>query len=82
MYSPKVREKYVPVLYRLGRRRGVPMTRLVAEALDAYFDRLGLRDEVRAEAHRQLLSRSLARGRRPGTAGTAGAYVDESGRAA
>ena len=53
MYSPKVREKYVPVLYRMGRRRGVPMTRLIEEALDSYLTRHGLMDEVRAEALRR-----------------------------
>jgi hypothetical protein len=53
MYSPKVREKYVPVLYRMGQRRGVPMTRLVEEALDSYLTQHGLIDEVRAEAMRR-----------------------------
>jgi len=53
------------------------MTRLVAEALDAYFERLGLWEEVRAEAHRQLLSQPHGRGLRHGTAGSAGAYVEQ-----
>jgi hypothetical protein len=53
MYSPKVRDKFVPVLYRLGRRRGVPMTRLVEEALAQYLHREGLAEEVFAEALRQ-----------------------------
>ena len=53
MYSPKVRDKFVPVLYRLGRQRGVPMTRLVEDALAEYLHRHGLADEVRAEAIRQ-----------------------------
>jgi len=29
MYSPKISEELVPVLYRLGKARRVPMTRLV-----------------------------------------------------
>lgn len=29
MYSPKIREELIPVLYRLARHRGVTMTRLV-----------------------------------------------------
>ena len=53
MYSPKVREKYVPVLYRMGQRRGVPMTRLIEEALDSYLTRHGLMDEVHAETLRR-----------------------------
>ena len=37
MYSPKIDERLIPPLYRLARRRGQPMTRLVAEALEAYL---------------------------------------------
>ena len=29
MYSPQISESLIPVLYRLGRVRGIPMTRLV-----------------------------------------------------
>jgi hypothetical protein len=43
MYSPKIREELIPVLYRLARHREVPMTRLVdsllRESLAAYIDR-------------------------------------------
>lgn len=35
MYSPKIPERLVPVLYRLARARGQHMTTLVAELLDA-----------------------------------------------
>jgi hypothetical protein len=41
MYSPKIREDYIPVLYRIARNRGVPMTRLVCEALDEYLKKTG-----------------------------------------
>ncbi len=37
MYSPKIAEPQVRVLYRLARARGVPMTRLVAEIIEAYL---------------------------------------------
>ena len=37
MYSPKVREDLIPRLWHLARRRGVPMTALVAEAVEDYL---------------------------------------------
>lgn len=37
MYSPKISPKYIPRLYRLAKRRGVPMTWLVDEAVAAYL---------------------------------------------
>jgi hypothetical protein len=39
MYSPRIPETYIPLLYRLARRRGEPMTALVAEAVAAYLER-------------------------------------------
>lgn len=39
MYSPKIPEKFIPRLWRLGKKRGVPMTRLVAEAIEEYLKR-------------------------------------------
>ncbi len=36
MYSPKIAEHLIPQLYWLARARGVPMTRLVAEILEAH----------------------------------------------
>ena len=37
MYSPKIPERLIPALYRLARARGKPMTKIVAEALEAYL---------------------------------------------
>ncbi len=37
MYSPKVPERFIPALYRLGRARGRPMTALVADAVERYL---------------------------------------------
>ncbi len=56
MYSPKIHEKFVPVLYRLGRRRQVAMTRLVEEALHDYLTRQGLDEEVLAESLRRRIA--------------------------
>lgn len=38
MYSPKVPERLIPILYRLGRERGRPMTHLVTEAVERYLE--------------------------------------------
>jgi hypothetical protein len=47
MYSPKIPERLIPALYRLAQARGKPMTRIVAEALDAYLagQNVALRDQ-------------------------------------
>ena len=37
MYSPKVSEKHIPVLYRLGKEQKKPMTYLVNEAVAQYL---------------------------------------------
>lgn len=38
MYSPKIDEKHIPVLYQLGKRTEKPMTHLVNEAITEYID--------------------------------------------
>lgn len=35
--TAKITERLIPALYRLARARGKPMTKIVAEALDAYL---------------------------------------------
>jgi len=39
MYSPKIGEQHIPVLYHLGKRVKKPMTRLVDEAIKQYLER-------------------------------------------
>jgi len=34
MYSPKIAEKHIPVLYKIAKVQGVPMTRLVNQILE------------------------------------------------
>ena len=47
MYSPKIPERLIPILYRLGRERRRPMTQLVAEAVERYLaDEGWLGDEI------------------------------------
>ena len=50
MYSPKVPERLIPILYRLGRERGRPMTHLVAEAVERYLEEEGRFGEAVDEA--------------------------------
>ncbi len=37
MYSPKIPERLIPPLYRLGQAQGRPMTHLVADAVERYL---------------------------------------------
>ncbi len=46
MYSPKISERLIPPLYRLGQSRGRPMTHLVAEAVERYLAAEGWLDDV------------------------------------
>jgi hypothetical protein len=39
MYSPKIRDDLIPLLYRLARQEGKPMTSLVDEILRAEVER-------------------------------------------
>ena len=40
MYSPKIPERLIRPLYQMAQRRRQPMTRIVAEILDAYLEGL------------------------------------------
>ncbi|MFO1490538.1 MAG: hypothetical protein U1F77_06425 [Kiritimatiellia bacterium] len=42
MYSPAIVPGLIPVLYRLGKARGVPMTTLVSELLFDALERIDL----------------------------------------
>lgn len=37
MYSPKIRERYIPILYRLARAKKMPMTKLVNQIIHTYL---------------------------------------------
>ena len=37
MYSPKIKEQHIPVLYQLGKQIKKPMTHLVDEAIAEYI---------------------------------------------
>jgi len=65
MYSPKIPERLIPELYRLGRARGRPMTQLVAEAIERYLASErpipnGRPDEISATACRPARSSQIA----------------------
>ncbi|MBD3308361.1 hypothetical protein GF339_18130 [candidate division KSB3 bacterium] len=40
MYQPKLKDEYIPLLYREARRRSMYMTTLLNEIVDEYFARL------------------------------------------
>ena len=39
MYSPKIKEEYIPVLYKLAKIKRMPMTRLVDRAIDEFLNK-------------------------------------------
>lgn len=46
MYSPRIPERLIPPLYRLGQAQGRPMTHLVAEAVERYLAAEGWLDDL------------------------------------
>jgi len=46
MYSPKIPDRLIPPLYRLGQAQGRPMTHLVAEAVERYLAAEGWLDDL------------------------------------
>lgn len=37
MYSPKISERFIPLLYRKAKREGVPMTKLIDKIVEMFF---------------------------------------------
>jgi hypothetical protein len=73
VYSPKLPDTLIPVLYRLARRRGTRMTALVAEAVADYPSR-------QADAQ-ELLARPAAPAAPAAPAPSGAALPREAGRA-
>jgi len=40
MYSPKIKEDLVPVLYQIAKINKIPMTRLVNEIIEKYLKKM------------------------------------------
>ena len=55
MYSPKISEDLVPVLYRMAKERKTPMTRLV-DGIIRDVIALSMKPERKAEAYKPELS--------------------------
>lgn len=64
MYSPRIPEHLIPVLYRLARARQQPMTILVAEILDAYLSGLDSPHAATAAREPRPVPRDRVRARR------------------
>lgn len=47
MYSPKIKPDLIPLLYRLGKARGIPMTTLVHRLLVKALQNEELPDEIK-----------------------------------
>ena len=48
MYTPKISEKLIPVLYRIAKEKRIPMTTLVDSIIESFLDRVEvgvIRDE-------------------------------------
>jgi hypothetical protein len=54
MYSPKIKEELIPVLYRLAKEMEIPMTRLVNSLIEKSLDAI-----ERSKDHEHDLSQSI-----------------------
>ncbi len=41
MYSPKIKEEFIPILYRISCSKKIPMTKLVNQIIKDYLERNG-----------------------------------------
>ena len=39
MYSPKIKEEFIPILYRMSASKRIPMTKLVNQIIKDYLER-------------------------------------------
>lgn len=37
MYSPKIKERFIPILYRIAKEKEIPMTRVVNQIVGDYL---------------------------------------------
>ncbi len=42
MYSPKIKEEYIPILFRLSNVQRIPMTKLVNRIINDYLKKNGI----------------------------------------
>ena len=64
MYSPKIKEDLIPVLYKLAKQEGKPMTRLLDEILRSELRKRGwevCQEENKAEISMKLKKRAYHR---------------------
>ncbi len=60
MYSPKIREDYIPYLYKLARHLGLPMTALVNEILCQVIEHFKAKGTFAEIEEGERLARELA----------------------
>jgi len=53
MYSPKIHQELVPLLYREAKERKIPMTRLASIIIKDYFERNGGEEDESQERVKQ-----------------------------
>lgn len=44
MYSPKIDEQFIPILYGLKQKTGKPMTKIVNEAIMEYLEKENIKE--------------------------------------
>ena len=50
MYSPKLQQELIPLLYREAKERKIPMTRLASVIIKDYFERNGGEEDESQES--------------------------------
>ena len=56
MYSPKIKEEFIPILYRISTSKRMPMTKLVNQIIKDYLERhLQIQSEKTVEESKEKL---------------------------
>jgi hypothetical protein len=56
MYSPKIKEEFIPILYQISMSKRMPMTKLVNQIIRDYLEgRFQIQTEIRIEESKDEL---------------------------
>lgn len=40
MYSPKIKQEFIPILFKISASKGIPMTRLINQIIKDYLEKI------------------------------------------
>ena len=62
MYSPKIKERYIPILYRIAKKKNIPMTRVVNQNMGDYLANCLAKELAERRANGQKQAQTMDEG--------------------